>query len=247
MRLGPKKNAGDINEIPDFRDNTRLNQDVKCCIPCSLCILFVILLCPGTYAGASKETTHLRGEPITFSRAVERLRDQFGMKKADQAILVDISKQELWLIQDYRILKRFPISASKYGCGSKAGSNKTPLGIHMITSKIGAGADTGTIFKARMNTGKKAVIYKDKTDSEEDFVTTRIMWLEGLEQGVNKGPGIDSRARYIYIHGTPEEGLIGTPASHGCIRMKNTEVIELFDRISEGTLVDIQQEIIHNL
>lgn len=76
---------------------------------------------------------------------------------------------------------------------------------------------------------------------EDDLVTTRILWLQGLEPGVNQGKGIDSHARYIYIHGTPEEGLIGQPASHGCIRMYNRDVIELFDAVQEGTLVEIQE------
>ncbi len=233
-----------ISRYPVSRVYPCLKQTIRLCIPC---IFFVTILCPGIYADDSKEAYRLHGEPITLDQAIERLRDHFELKKADYVILVDISKQELWLIKDTRIVKKFPVSASKYGYGSKAGSNKTPLGIHMITAKIGAGADTGIIFKARKNTGKTAVITKDKTDSEEDFVTTRIMWLEGLEQDVNKGTGIDSRARYIYIHGTPEEGLIGTPASHGCIRMKNTDVIELFNAVSEGTLVDIQQEVVNNL
>jgi len=132
-------------------------------------------LCPGIYADVSREVYHLHGESITLDQATKRLQDQFGLKKADYAILVDISKQELWLIKDSLIVKKFPISASKYGYGSKAGSNKTPLGIHTNKTKIGSGADTGIIFKARKNTGKTAIIYKDKTDSEEDFVTTNYV------------------------------------------------------------------------
>ena len=82
-------------------------------------------------------------------------------------------------------------------------------------------------------------IHTDDSPAEGDYVTTRIMWLEGLEPGINKGPGIDSFKRYIYIHGTPEEGRIGRPASHGCIRMRNADVIRLFDDVAVGTLVDI--------
>ena len=94
-----------------------------------------------------------------------------------------------------------------------------------------------TIFRSRANTGKVAKILTEPIDVEEDLVLTRILWLEGLEPGVNRGPGIDSKSRYIYIHGTNEEGLIGTPASHGCLRMKNDDVIDLFDRVPVGTEV----------
>ena len=99
----------------------------------------------------------------------------------------------------------------------------------------------GTIFKARINTKKIAHIYTDKTDNEEDLVTTRILWLKGMEIGLNTGEGIDSYKRYIYIHGTNEEGLIGSPASHGCIRMNNKDVSELFNLVTTKTLVYIQE------
>ena len=92
-----------------------------------------------------------------------------------------------------------------------------------------------------INTRRIAEIYIDSTDLEEDPITTRIMWLEGLEAGINRGKGIDSYKRHIYIHGTPEGGLIGQPASHGCIRMRNKDVIELFDLVSKDTLVEIQE------
>ena len=90
---------------------------------------------------------------------------------------------------------------------------------------------------SRLYTGEIAKIYKDKRKSETDDITTRILWLEGLEEGINKGRGIDSFKRYIYIHGTSEEGLLGTPSSHGCIRMGNKDVIELYNIIEVGTLV----------
>ncbi|MFQ6092176.1 MAG: L,D-transpeptidase family protein, partial [bacterium] len=103
------------------------------------------------------------------------------------------------------------------------------------------GAKIGAIFKSGLNTGEIAKIYTDSTDVQEDLITSRIMWLEGLEAGINKGRDIDSYDRRIYIHGTPEEGLIGVPVSHGCIRMRNKDVIELFDLVSKGTLVEIQK------
>lgn len=146
-------------------------------------------------------------------------------------IKVDISEQKLYLLDNEQVVKTYPVSTSKYGIGGTQGSNKTPLGRHVVAEKIGDGAPLNTIFKSRQNTGRLAKI---DYDSEEDYVTTRILWLQGLEQGVNLGPGVDSHKRYIYIHGTHEEALIGQPASHGCIRMRNQDVLELFNRVPEG-------------
>lgn len=163
--------------------------------------------------------------------------EKFDYQKSDPFLIADLSEQKMYFIRAAEVVQTYSISGSKYGAGSKAGSNKTPLGFHKVKYKYGAGAAEGTIFKARQNTGKKAVIYKDDTDVEEDHVTTRILWLEGLEPGKNLGPGISSFERYIYIHGTPEEGLIGKPASHGCIRMLNKDVVELYEQVPESTLV----------
>jgi len=158
----------------------------------------------------------------------------------DQVINVSIVDQKLYLMEGNQQLKEYPVSTSVYGIGSKAGSNKTPLGKHKVIRKFGDGAPLGTIFRSRINTGQTAKIYTDDTDLEKDDVTTRILRLTGLEPGKNQGPGVDSFSRYIYIHGTPEEGLIGKPASHGCIRMKNADVVELYDLVDEGTLVTIE-------
>jgi len=157
-------------------------------------------------------------------------------------ITVDISDQQLYLHCSYadgkEEVKTYSVSTSKYGIGNKAGSDKTPLGQHIIKQKIGDGAPEGTIFKARQNTGKIAEM---NAPGAGDLVTTRIMWLSGLEPGKNSGSGIDSHKRYIYIHGTAEEEKIGTPASHGCVRMYNRDAIDLFERVSEGTQVDIEE------
>ena len=159
----------------------------------------------------------------------------------DKHIEVIASDQQLKLYESGKVVQTWPVSTSAYGLGSEAGSNKTPLGKHVISEKYGVGAEPGTIFKARMNTGRKATIYYDNTDVEKDEVTTRVLWLTGTEPGKNKGGNVDSHSRYIYIHGTPEEGLIGRPASHGCIRMKNADVIELFQRVDSGTPVEIKE------
>jgi lipoprotein-anchoring transpeptidase ErfK/SrfK len=180
-------------------------------------------------------------ESPQWTKPLGKLREKFGLEADQHATIVDVSEQRLYLVSDTQVVKTYPVSTSKYGVGSRAGSNKTPLGTHRIASKKGKGAPIGTIFKARANTGKIAKIYEDTTKLDQDLVTTRLMWLEGLEPGVNKGKGIDSYRRYIYIHGTPEEGLIGQPRSHGCVRMKNQDIIDFFNWVSVGTLVEIQR------
>lgn len=158
----------------------------------------------------------------------------------DVSIEIDISEQRLYLTEGNDIKASYSISSSKYGEGSIENSFKTPLGHHVIKEKIGEGVEKNTIFKSRINTKRSADIIEEYQDSDDDFVTSRIMWLDGKEEGKNKGGAVDSFARYIYIHGTHEEGLIGTKASHGCIRMFNADAIELFDRIKIGTKVLIK-------
>ena len=158
----------------------------------------------------------------------------------DTNILIDISEQRLYLIKNSSITESFPISTSKFGEGSTENSFKTPLGNHKIKDKIGDNADLNTIFVSRINTKRKASIISEDIDSDDDHVTSRILWLDGQEEGLNKGKGVDSYNRYIYIHGTHEEGLIGQKASHGCIRMFNNDVIYLYDIVKEGTNVYIR-------
>ncbi len=154
-------------------------------------------------------------------------------------IIVDANDQRLYLFERNQLKFEFPVSTSAVGVGSAEGSNRTPLGLHRIAEKFGDGEPVGMIFKSRRPTGKLATIQTRPIKGDGDDVTTRIMWLQGLQPGINEGKGVDSHARFIYIHGTPEEGLIGRPESHGCIRMNNTQVIELFNQVPVGTLVDI--------
>ena len=114
-------------------------------------------------------------------------------------LIVDISEQRLYLMQDDNILESFPISTSKYGEGNAVNSLKTPLGLHEIKEKIGENAEINTIFISRINTMRKAEIYKSIYDSSNDYVTSRILWLSGLEVGLNKGSGIDSYLSLIHI------------------------------------------------
>jgi len=155
----------------------------------------------------------------------------------EEVIYVSIKKQKLYHIQNNQIIKEYIISSSAYGIGSKAGSNKTPIGLHSVREKYGDKTPINGIMVARVFYGNIATIYDDETKSKTDDITSRILWLEGLEKGKNKGKGIDTFNRYIYIHGTPEEGRLGRPASHGCIRMKNKEVIDLYKLLEVGTLV----------
>ena len=152
-------------------------------------------------------------------------------------LFVDIDTQSLLHIKKGTVLKQYSISSSYYGTGSRENSLKTPLGRHEIYKKIGKGLPNNAILKGRAWNGAIAAIIKEPTDTDFDLVTSRILWLDGLEIGRNKGKGIDSRNRYIYIHGTAEEGLIGKPASDGCIRMYNDDVIELFDLVDEKAQV----------
>ena len=154
-----------------------------------------------------------------------------------ELLFISIENQNMYHIKEGEIIKQYTISSSEYGTGSEAGSNKTPLGLHKVKKKYGAKTPINGRMVGRVFYGRIATIYKDKKKSKTDDVTSRIFWLEGLEKGKNKGEGIDSYKRYIYIHGTSEEGRLGTPASHGCIRMKNNEVIDLYKTIAIGTLV----------
>ena len=116
-------------------------------------------------------------------------------------------------------------------------SFQTPLGEHIVAEKIGEDLPLGAVLKGRKWTKEVVVPIKDVIDIPEDVITSRILWLDGVEQGINKGGDVDSKERFIYIHGTAEEGLIGKPASLGCIRMKNKDVIKLFNRVKENTKV----------
>ena len=152
---------------------------------------------------------------------------------------IDISQQRLYLKKNDDLIKSYPISSSKYGEGSIENSNMTPLGLHVIKEKIGTDVPINTLFISRINTKRTVYIENSRNKTKDDHITSRILWLDGLEEGINKGKGVDSYSRYIYIHGTHEEGLIGEKASHGCIRMLNNDVIDLYNYVNIGTEVYI--------
>ena len=156
-------------------------------------------------------------------------------------IEISITNQELILRDDSGVIKTYKISSSKFGEGSEENSFKTPVGKHEIKKMIGKDVTIGGRFIGRVHTGEVFPIYSDQEIYvKEDVVQSRILWLSGLEDNINKGIGVDSFARYIYIHGTPEEWLLGSKASKGCIRMSNKDVIELFDKVHEGMIVNIK-------
>ena len=135
----------------------------------------------------------------------------------------------------FLLKKIFRCSTSRYGIGQAEGSNCTPLGLHRIAEKIGGGWPAGTVFKSRRVTG---FTWQGQPEAK---ITTRILWLDGLEPGFNRGGNVDSHARYIYIHGTGDETTLGRPASCGCIQLASDDLIPLYDLIPSGTLVWIAE------
>ena len=169
----------------------------------------------------------------------EYLSLKYPDKNFEKYLYISVKHQKMYLIENGKTVKTYPISTAKKGIGSHQNSNKTPPGLHTVKRKIGEEVPLGGILEAREFNGKVAEIITDQRKADGDYVTTRILWLDGEEIGLNKGRNVDSYNRYIYIHGTPEEGYIGQPASHGCIRMKNTDVMELYDLVEEGTPIYI--------
>jgi UDP-N-acetylmuramate--alanine ligase len=160
---------------------------------------------------------------------------QFFIDPRDLFLVVSIETQTLFVCVNDTIIEQYDASSSRFGNGIRENSRKTPVGIHRIKEKFGAGAPVGRIFKDRIDTG----IDWDPRSTEDNLILTRILRLEGLEEGINKGAGVDSYERYIYIHGTNQEERIGTPLSNGCVCLRNFDIIRLFEIVKEGTLVYI--------
>lgn len=158
-------------------------------------------------------------------------------KRPAHYVLVDCQRQLLRLSLQGQTLKEWPVSTAANGLGNANGSYQTPTGLHQIADIIGRGAAPALLFQARIAQPLCAHIESRPVSTDTDTVTSRILRLQGLEPGVNSGEGCDSYMRYIYIHGTAEEGLLGQPVSHGCIRMANQAVIELAALVTEKTLL----------
>ncbi len=150
------------------------------------------------------------------------------------ALVVLGGQQRLYCLENGSIGPGWPVSTGSAGFGNQLDSGCTPIGVHRICACIGAESPVGMVFRGRQPTGE---IIGETVEPGRDLITTRILWLDGLEPGVNRGPGIDSRERYIYIHGTPYTAHLGTPVSAGCVRMDNQPILALFERVQVGTLV----------
>lgn len=152
-------------------------------------------------------------------------------------LYVSVKRQALFHVRGHRLLRVYPVATAKAGLGGNDGSLRTPTGLHRISEKFGEGVPEFGILKDRLFTGEFAD--PDFAGVDKDWITSRILWLEGLEPGVNQGGQVDSHARYIYIHGTANEKSVGTASSMGCVRMRNADVIHLFDEVPVGALVVI--------
>lgn len=157
---------------------------------------------------------------------------RWGVVPSRHMLTVNIAAQTVALYADGEYVRSLPASTSRFGIGQTEGSNCTPLGLHRIAEKIGDGLPAGTVFKARQVVG-----HVSQPEFADAKITTRILWLAGLEPGHNQGGNVDSHARYIYIHGTGNQQSIGQPASHGCIHLADNDLLALFDLLPSGTLV----------
>jgi L,D-transpeptidase YbiS len=160
-------------------------------------------------------------------------------EQSDITVRIDIGMQNLEVLQQGRLLERYPVSTAANGSGEQDGSGCTPRGRHRIRIKIGGDAPVNTVFVGRRPSGEIYSPHLAAQYPERDWILTRILWLTGTEPGRNRGGEVDTLRRYIYIHGCPDTEPMGVPRSHGCIRMRNTDLIKLFGLVHMGTLVDI--------
>ncbi len=155
-------------------------------------------------------------------------------------ISIYIATQQMDVMDEQeQIVRQYHISSARNGTGQKNGSFCTPLGKHIIRAKVGAGQPVNTVFIKRRPTGE---VYSPKLAAQfpkRDWILTRILWLSGCEPGLNRLGSVDTMRRYIYIHGTPDSVAMGKPGSIGCIRMRNSDLVELFDLVGVGTQVEI--------
>jgi len=156
-------------------------------------------------------------------------------------ITIDIARQRLTLLRSGLPPRHWAVSTARRGVGERHGSEQTPRGRHVIRARIGAGLPAGAVLVGRRPTGETWSPALAQAHPGRDWILSRILWLSGLEPGRNRLRDVDTMRRYIYIHGTPEPEPLGVPGSHGCIRMRNADVIELFDLVAVGTEVLITE------
>lgn len=156
-------------------------------------------------------------------------------------IEVDLGGQRLRLLDGDRVVMDVPVSTAANGPGERMGSECTPRGRHIVRAKIGDGAAPGSVFVGRRTTGEIFHPRMRERYPDRDWILTRILWLSGEEPGRNRLGDVDTMRRFIYIHGCPDDVALGAPGSHGCVRMRNTDVVELFDRVPVGTPVVLEE------
>lgn len=162
-----------------------------------------------------------------------------GKRALEDYLDIDLAGQRLALVRQGRVARIFPVSTAENGPGERNGSGCTPRGWHRIRARIGAGLPTGAVFVGRRPTGEIFTPQLKQRFPERDWILTRILWLGGLEPGRNRYGEVDTASRYIYIHGSPDESVGGVSGSRGCIRMKNVDILELFEAVRAGELVNI--------
>jgi lipoprotein-anchoring transpeptidase ErfK/SrfK len=159
-------------------------------------------------------------------------------------ILISIPQQSLELFDDDgHLLRRYSVSTASNGPGEQRGSNCTPRGRHIVRARIGAGMPSGTVFVARRPTGEIHTPELAAAHPGRDWILSRILWLSGCEPDANRLGDVDTMRRYIYIHGSADSAPMGEPLSHGCVRMRNADIIELFELVPAGTPVDISDRV----
>lgn len=157
-------------------------------------------------------------------------------------IEVSIADQSLTLFDAKGdVIKRYPVSTAARGAGEQMGSYQTPRGLHRIRARIGNGLPLGAVLRGRRPTGEVCTPELKAAQPGKDWILTRILWLCGEEPGVNRGGQVDTMRRYVYIHGTPDDTPLGVTGSHGCVRMRNSDMVELFDQVPVGTPVLIRE------
>jgi lipoprotein-anchoring transpeptidase ErfK/SrfK len=159
-----------------------------------------------------------------------------------ERIEVSIATQQLYYYRDDRLMMDVSVATAKNGPGERFGSECTPRGRHYIRAKIGAGCAENTVFVGRRPTGEIYTPALRQQAPERDWILTRILWLSGQEPGKNRLGKVDTMRRYIYIHGCPDEDPMGVPSSHGCVKMRNSDILRLFDQVLVGTPVLISEE-----
>ena len=158
-------------------------------------------------------------------------------------IEISVARQTLQLLHDDgQLIKAYTISSAAKGVGEQMGSYQTPRGQHRIRARIGDGLPLGAVLRGRRPTGEVCTPQLMQAQPDRDWILTRILWLCGEESGKNRGGQVDTMRRYVYIHGTPDSVMLGVPGSHGCIRMRNTDMVDLFDRVPVGTPVLITED-----